>query len=152
MWPTRRTRRVRPTAWDGSGIGVGVLSDGVVGIAAQQATGDVPAQVTILPEQAGGAFDLSCNRRSAGAEGTAMFEIVHDLAPGAELFFATGGGGAAQMAQNIEDLCDAAPISSLTISGICWRRPSRTVSLPRPSAAWLLTAATTSQQPATVAT
>ena len=92
---------------DGTGIGVGVLSDGVDGIADQQATGDVPAQVTILPEQEGGAFELSCNRRSRGTEGTAMFEIVHDLAPGTELFFATGGGGSAQMAQNIEDLCAA---------------------------------------------
>ena len=92
---------------DGTGIGVGVLSDGVDALAAQQATGEVPAGVTVLPGQAGGAFQLSCGRRSKGTEGTAMFEIVHDLAPGAELFFATGGGGAAQMAQNIEDLCAA---------------------------------------------
>ena len=92
---------------DGTGIGVGVISDGVNMLAAQQATGDVPGQVTILPGQEGGAFNLSCGRRSKGTEGTAIFEIVHDLAPGAELFFATGGGGSAQMAQNIEDLCAA---------------------------------------------
>ncbi len=92
---------------DGTGIGIGVLSDGVDALADQQATGEVPAGVTVLPGQAGGAFQLSCGRRSKGTEGTAMFEIVHDLAPGAELFFATGGGGAAQMAQNIEDLCAA---------------------------------------------
>ena len=92
---------------DGTGIGVGVISDGVDMLAAQQATGDVPGQVTILPGQEGGAFNLSCGRRSKGKEGTAIFEIVHDLAPGAELFFATGGGGSAQMAQNIEDLCAA---------------------------------------------
>ena len=92
---------------DGSGIAVGVLSDGVDTLAAQQATGDVPALVTVLPGQEGGVFELSCGRRSRGTEGTAMFEIVHDLAPGAELYFATGGGGQAQMAQNIEDLCTA---------------------------------------------
>ena len=92
---------------DGTGIGIGVLSDGVDALADQQATGEVPAGVTVLPGQAGGAFQLSCGRRSKGTEGTAMFEIVHDLAPDAELFFATGGGGAAQMAQNIEDLCAA---------------------------------------------
>ena len=92
---------------DGTGISIGVLSDGVDGIAAQQATGDVPAQVTVLPSQAGGSFGPICGKeyQGAGSEGTAMFEIVHDLAPGAELFFATGGGGQAQMAQNIEDLC-----------------------------------------------
>ena len=92
---------------DGTGIGVGVISDGVETLAAQQATGDVPAHVTILPGQEGGAFDVACGGRSNGSEGTAMMEIVHDLAPGAELFFADGGGGPAQMAQNIEDLCTA---------------------------------------------
>ncbi len=92
---------------DGAGIGVGVISDGVETLAAQQATGDVPPHVTILPGQQGGAFDVACGGRSNGSEGTAMLEIVHDLAPGAELFFADGGGGPAQMAQNIEDLCAA---------------------------------------------
>ncbi len=92
---------------DGTGIAVGVISDGVETLAAQQATGDLPAHVTILPGQEGGAFDVACGGRSNGSEGTAMMEIVHDLAPGAELFFADGGGGPAQMAQNIEDLCTA---------------------------------------------
>ncbi len=92
---------------DGTGIGVGVVSDGVETLAAQQATRDVPPHVTILPGQQGGAFDVACGGRSNGSEGTAMMEIVHDLAPGAELFFADGGGGSAQMAQNIEDLCTA---------------------------------------------
>ena len=92
---------------DGTGIGVGVISDGVDTLADQQATGDVPAWVTVLPGQAGGSFPLSCGGRTSGTEGTAMLEIVHDLAPGADLFFAAGGGGPARMAQNIEDLCAA---------------------------------------------
>ena len=92
---------------DGTGIGIGVISDGVDTLADQQATGDVPAPVMVLPGQEGGSFDLACGGRSSGTEGTAMFEIVHDLAPGADLFFADGGGGRAQMAQNIEDLCSA---------------------------------------------
>ena len=92
---------------DGTGIGIGVISDGVETLADQQATGDVPGQVFVLPGQEGGSFDLACGGRSSGTEGTALFEIVHDLAPGADLFFATGGGGRAQMAQNIEDLCAA---------------------------------------------
>ena len=92
---------------DGTGIGVGVISDGVEALAAQQATGDLPPHLTILPGQAGGAFDVACGGRSSGSEGTAMLEIVHDLAPGADLFFAEGGGGPAQMAQNVEDLCTA---------------------------------------------
>ena len=92
---------------DGTGIGIGVISDGVETLADQQATGDVPARVMVLPGQEGGSFDLACGGRSSGTEGTAMIEIVHDLAPGADLFFADGGGGRAQMAQNIEDLCAA---------------------------------------------
>ena len=87
----RRTHGV-----DGTGIGIGVLSNGVRTLADRQASGDVPAQVTVLPGQEGG-----------GDEGTAMLEIVHDLAPGAELYFATALGGQAQFAANIEALCEA---------------------------------------------
>ena len=81
---------------DGTGIGIGVISDGVRTLADRQATGDLPTRVTVLPGQAG-----------AGDEGTALLEIVHDLAPGAELYFATGFGSQAQMAENIEALCEA---------------------------------------------
>ena len=81
---------------DGTGIGIGVLSDGVGSLAARQATGDLPARVTVLPGQLG-----------EGDEGTAMLEIVHDLAPGAELYFATAFGGQASFAENIEALCEA---------------------------------------------
>ena len=81
---------------DGTGIGIGVISDGVQLLADRQASDDLPARVTVLPGQEG-----------IGAEGTAMLEIVHDLAPGAELYFATGFGGQAQMAANIEALCEA---------------------------------------------
>ena len=81
---------------DGTGVGIGVLSNGVRTLADRQASGDVPAQVTVLPGQEG-----------AGDEGTAMLEIVHDLAPGADLYFATAFGGEAQFAANIEALCAA---------------------------------------------
>ena len=87
----RTTHRV-----DGTGIGIGVISNGVRSLADRQASGDLPARVTVLPGQAG-----------RGDEGTALLEIVHDLAPGAELYFATGSGGQAQMAANIESLCEA---------------------------------------------
>ena len=33
-----------------------------------------------------------------------MLEIIYDLAPGAQLFFATAGGGPAVFAQNIRNL------------------------------------------------
>ena len=87
----RTTHRVT-----GTGIGIGVISDGVRTLAARQASGDLPARVTVLP-----------GREGSGDEGTALLEIVHDLAPKAELYFATGFGGQAQMAANIEALCKA---------------------------------------------
>jgi uncharacterized repeat protein (TIGR01451 family) len=70
-----------------------VLSDGVNTLAARQATGDLPASVSVLPGQAG-----------SGDEGTAMLEIVYDMAPGASLGYATGFGGIASMATNIINL------------------------------------------------
>lgn len=75
---------------DGTGISVGVMSDGVDTLAARQATGDLPVGVTVLVGAAG-----------SGDEGTAMLEIVHDLAPGATLLFATADGGQATFATNV---------------------------------------------------
>src|SRR5215510_2248533 len=77
---------------DGTGVRIGVLSDGVTNLASSQTLGDL-GPVTILPGQAG-----------MGDEGTAMLEIIHDVAPGAQLFFATAFGGIASFAQNIRDL------------------------------------------------
>ena len=69
---------------DGTGARVGVISDGAVNWATAQASGDLPAGVQI-------------NAVGSGDEGTAMLEIVHDLAPGAALAFSSGNGGAASM-------------------------------------------------------
>jgi len=77
---------------DGTGIKIGVLSNGVVNLAASQAAGDL-GPVTILPGQTG-----------SGDEGTAMLEIVHDLAPGAQLFFATANSTPGTFATNIRNL------------------------------------------------
>ncbi len=81
------------TGFDGTGIKIGVLSDGVNTRAARQASGDLPAGLIVLPGQAG-----------SGDEGTAMLEIVYDTAPGAQLYFATAFTSIASFAQNIRDL------------------------------------------------
>jgi subtilisin family serine protease len=80
----------------GLGVKVGVLSDSASSarVAALIASGDLPADVTIVPGQRGSGED----------EGTAMMEIVHDLAPGAKLFFATAFNGQASFADNIRTL------------------------------------------------
>src|SRR6266404_3226671 len=80
---------------DGSGVNVGVLSDSDDFLGNSQATGDLPPDVTVLPGQSG---------VPATGEGTAMMEIIYDLAPGAKLFFATGDNGPASFAQNILNL------------------------------------------------
>ncbi|HEX6765653.1 MAG TPA: S8 family serine peptidase, partial [Polyangiaceae bacterium] len=80
----------------GQGVKVGVLSDSIDNLATMQANGDL-GPVTVLPGQAG----------SGTGEGTAMLEIVHDMAPDAELFFATAFGGTATFANNIIGLRNA---------------------------------------------
>ena len=79
----------------GTGVKVCVISNGVSTLAARQAAGELPATVLILGTGQGG---------TSGDEGTAMLELVADMAPGTSLGFSTGNGGEAQMAQNILDL------------------------------------------------
>jgi hypothetical protein len=81
---------------DGTGLSIGVLSDGVDSLAARQATGDLPPGVKVLTGAAG-----------VGDEGTAMLEIVFDLAPGASLSFATALGGQSSFATNLAALASA---------------------------------------------
>ncbi len=81
------------TGLDGTGIKIGVMSNGIDSLAARQASGDLPPVVNVLPGQAG-----------TGEEGTAMLELVHDAAPGATLYYATASGSFAGFAQNIRDL------------------------------------------------
>ena len=81
---------------NGSGIKIGVLSDSVRYLANLQSSGLMPP-VTVLPGQEGiGTIDAG--------EGTAMLQIVHQLAPGASLYFATAFSGIPSFAQNIRDL------------------------------------------------
>jgi uncharacterized repeat protein (TIGR01451 family) len=85
--------QVRALGLTGAGVKVGVLSDGVNSRANRIASGDLPAGLTVLPSQAGN-----------GDEGTAMLEIVFDLAPSAQLYFATAFNGVASFATNIQAL------------------------------------------------
>ena len=80
-------------AVDGTGVKVAALSDSVDFLATSQALGDL-GPVIVLPGQAG----------SGAGEGTAMLEIIHDLAPGATLYFATAFSGPASFAANIDAL------------------------------------------------
>jgi len=90
-----QARALGPT---GAGVTVGVMSDSMDqisgGISDSQATGDLPASVTDLGDDAGGED-----------EGRAMAEIIYDEAPGVtNMFFDTGTTGAANKASHIAAL------------------------------------------------
>jgi subtilisin family serine protease len=78
---------------NGSGIKVCVISDGVNSRASAQASGDLPASIDV-------------RKPGNGDEGTAMLEIIHDLAPGATLGF-YGPSTAVDMANGIRTLRSA---------------------------------------------
>ncbi len=90
---------VRASGFTGAGVALGLISDGISSAAMFQSTGELPA-ITVPP-------DPRCNSFE-GDEGTAMLEIVHDIAPGAgPLFFASFGQSGAVMAEAVRCLADA---------------------------------------------
>lgn len=114
-----KTDDVRATfGVDGTGVTVGVLSDsfdctGVTPEAADDvASGDLPAGVTVLSDLASGCID----------EGRAMLQLIHDVAPGADLAFASAFiGGQAGFATAILDLADSAgPDSDVIVDDIIY--------------------------------
>jgi Subtilase family len=78
----------------GQGVTVGVLSDSVDGLGTAVASADLPPDVQVLKAGQG------------EGEGTAMLEIVHDLAPGASLAF-YGPGSSGDMITGITQLAAA---------------------------------------------
>jgi hypothetical protein len=90
-----RANLVRAIGWTGKDVKVGVIADSVDNLAYVQQFGDLP-------------YVEKVNQMLSGSgKGTAMLEIIYDLAPDAELFFATGLGGPANLAYNIKELKDA---------------------------------------------
>ncbi|MGB9429556.1 MAG: hypothetical protein WCC11_06715 [Gammaproteobacteria bacterium] len=82
------------TGDSGQNVSVGVISSGAAGISQSQATGDLPSGVWVDPTYTGSSTD---------GEGTAMLEIVHDLAPGAGLAFC-GPNTSAEFMNCLSDL------------------------------------------------
>src|SRR5262245_19489476 len=92
-----RADALRTRGVDGTGVVVGVISDGIDSLAAAQATGDL--RDVVVPN------DTRC-QRGAGDEGTALLEIVHDVAPGARLLF-SGPSTSLDMVDAVQCLADA---------------------------------------------
>jgi hypothetical protein len=98
-----------------------VLSTGIPSLSASQAAGELP-DVDVLPGQEGVSND---------DEGTAMLEIVHDIAPNAALGFATAlGGDPSSPPTSARCASRPAATSSSTTSSTSTRARSRTGSSP----------------------
>lgn len=82
---------------NGGGVNVGVLSDSAspAEVTALKASGDLPPTAYVLAGQDG------TNNSGYTDEGTAMMEIVYDMAPGSNQIFATAFNGEASFADNI---------------------------------------------------
>lgn len=91
---------------NGTGIKVGVISDGANNNASAIASGDLPPGLHILRDSYG------------GDEGTAMLEIIHDLAPGAELYFHDCGGSTVEFNQAVDALVAAG--CTVIVDDISW--------------------------------
>jgi subtilisin family serine protease len=93
-----RSDAVRAAGYDGSGVPVGVISDGIDSFAAAIATGDLNG-VTVPS-------DPRCHSGS-GDEATALLEIVHDVAPGARLLFSEGASSSLAFIDSVRCLTAA---------------------------------------------
>lgn len=80
---------------NGTGIKIGIISDGVNNLEDAQATGDISSDVHVLSNKIG------------GNEGTNMLEIVHDIAPGAELYFHDCGSSRLEFNRAVDALVNA---------------------------------------------
>lgn len=90
-----RANLVRSLGQDGTDMKIGIISDGVNNWRVARDSGNLPANLHVLSDTIG------------GDEGTAMLEIVHDLAPGAELYFHDHGANTIAFNSAIDDLIAA---------------------------------------------
>ncbi len=86
---------------NGQGVRVGIISDGVDHWTSSRDYGDLPSTFQVLNNRYhawyGGYYD----------EGTAMSEIVYDIAPGASLSFSDAGNSEASFNSSIDALINA---------------------------------------------
>lgn len=77
----------------GAGVTIGAISDGVTSLAQAQARNELPAVNVLLA--------------GSGDEGTAILELIHDMAPGAALAFHANGPGTAGHVTAVNNLVAA---------------------------------------------
>ena len=95
--------KLRQLGLDGSGVKVGVISDGANDFIDAQNSGDLP-DITMFGTCTPRPFDGPvCDPGATCNEGTAILEIIHDIAPGAQLAVAAGGTSL-QFIQRVDEL------------------------------------------------
>lgn len=104
---------------DGTGITIGVLSDSfndLDGAIADSATGDLPPlnQITVLADDLS-PFPFPINTD----EGRGMMQLIHDLAPGADLAFHTAFVSPLDFALGIEELANEAN-ADVIVDDVIW--------------------------------
>jgi hypothetical protein len=95
---------------DGTGVTVGILSDSydhLGGAPTDVTNGELPGTTNPCGKTDPVAVQADFNDPRVHDEGRAMGQIVHDLAPGADLRFATADNGEQDFAQQIRDLATA---------------------------------------------
>lgn len=92
---SHKARETHTLGHTGAGVKIGVLSDSASAarVSALMASGDLGPNTTVLAGQNGPV--------NGSDEGTAMMEIIQDMAPGAQIYFATAFTSAASFAANI---------------------------------------------------
>lgn len=81
----------KPDNITGSGIKIGIISDGVENLSKIVASGALPRDIYILSP-------------GKGNEGTIMLEIVHEISPDAELYFHSAGGNKLEFNRAVDAL------------------------------------------------
>jgi hypothetical protein len=114
-----------PLEYDGTGITVGILSDsfdqasGVATDAAEDVeSGDLPGANTCANKASVDPIGPPDEKPEPSDEGRAMAQIVHDLAPGAQIKFATAFNSETSFAANIRAL--AAAGAKVIVDDVFW--------------------------------
>lgn len=94
------------SGYTGAGMKIGVISDGVDHLNTSIANGELPSNVHVLSNTKG------------GDEGTAILEVVHDMAPDAELYFHDYGDDWLGFNRAVDELINNG--STVVIDDIAW--------------------------------